>query len=1610
MGSQRTTVRSNNGNDIGGSGRSSNCSYLSNVRPENRSTLCSVMAQLTEETQPFFETTLKSKAVSENSTVKFSCVITGHPTPQITWYKDDKQLDRYCGLPKYEIFRNGQSHSLHIYNCTVEDAAIYQASAINTKGIVSCSGVLEVGEMNEFKIHERYFAKLKQKVENKCREAPDKENQEYLRTISPDRTQRKRRSTTEARGFLGESSPMEDEENKESVQAENPEAEFRLQEATVEKPDKNTAPVTDGAVCATTSGHGNNDKDNRSRTMYDPAQNIFTSHQPKSPFVKKKIKISNSAKAPKADIVVERMSRERTKDETSSSLTHASTEAVHANGISEVMEVENNIHLPFLHLDSKFKKENDKKSATEKAALNKSSSKNENPRDQATAFSKRLHLTKTVSPVAASSNHTLSENERKKKEKQENKGGHRDPEKHLETKKLISRVTSTQKQLSLKSTDLNMLKKVVHATERATTTDTNRKSKPASDKCLELRESTDKSRDSRTALPQCPCEVAESLLSEKETSSRQESESVSQPDVPCEVTHADMTRNDAPVRFEPPPDQGTISSQPPQNADDTQTFPLCSGLQAKTEKTAQDTLDKSRKSNESCSVVFTHQKKFLFDTHGATENIPGCNVSPATQQSQADKAIKAVERTEIQDVKKVDGNKVDKLAPSEKILEMETEAPGLQKTEQIKTAKTNDAGNKGSSVVTKNPSYLGNNEKQPISSLVEKTSSESQKLESDVFETPLPDQTQTSENVNSLESITDSQNHPKAEPKVISIAELLRSQIKALDLVQANSDFSLPAHANLAQGLTIAATGGSQEVRDDNIKCNGEANIFKPDNETEKSTSSKPPTNLKATLMEIYQQLNGKEEQVAASDVTSTPAQPLNELPVSFSSTGTSITELHGRNSDDAVKDISLVSDSSSKDSNDTPLSLTFKDGFPETLQSVLKQPETFIQKSGPPVRETHIKASIQETNSTILEHTKDETVQGPNVELLQTQIPPKNLNSKVERGLKEENVTLSDQLKVEEHDTKTTFTARLQTNCSERNSRPAKKENDTQLVQQESSEIKESLRSDPTPEPSPLIRRKNGISPISSATSQELASGARSKLSTPLAKPEEVEDNQTQTNDKSAKSTKISTSTASPSLSRRSSHLQSVGEQSPVTERRSPLVSRRKTVSEAQTLNQVLTEQIQTEGKSAEKDRHNPFKAPQVIRKIRAETFADASGQLKLWCQFFNILSDSIIKWYRNEEEIVQVKRNAGDETPVNLTVVQASSKDSGVYGCSITNEYGTDSTDFLLSAEILAGMSLREDLGVGEEIEMTPLIFSKGLADSGTWRNKFFGRIMMTESHIGDGCSHKVWRAKVIYGLEPVFESSDTCIIKVRNPITYGGKEESCLIERNLDIMKKECKIQNLAREYCKVFSAEARVIENFGSSLEVIPVYLMYRPANTVPYATVETDLGGVYKKYSVLDHTGKIISSPGSEAEQKCSTLQHWIFQWTNGNLLLTRLEGVDTKLTNVEISVKSTGHQGLSVEGNPKVFELFVSQHKCNYFCGLLGLKPLKVMDSLMTPTKPKSSRSPLLQRKKMTSPSSPQPGRKTAVSPRLPRKAEQEGDNTHTAEKTEDASKIGNMV
>ncbi|XP_078114093.1 alpha-protein kinase 3 [Sander vitreus] len=1646
MGSRRTMTRSSSsngrssdGDNISGSSRPSGCSYLSNVRPENRSTLCSMMAQLTEETQPSFETTLKSKAVSENCNVKFSCVVTGYPTPQVTWYKDDIQLDRYCGLPKYEIFRNGQNYSLHIYNCTVEDAAMYQASASNSKGIVSCSGVLEVGEMNEFKIHQRYFAKLKQKAENRRREAEGKENQEPIRTISPDRTQRKRRSTMEA--FLSTPSSMEDEGNEQSHQAVAVETVVRLQEATVEEVEEKPVPIANGAVSAVTNGQTISENGNKNGTyIYDSAQKIFTAHQPKTPFVKKKIKISNSTPGEQAS------EERRAINETLTSVAIACTESVQSEGNSEeFMEVENTDSSSAVDSDCRNMTEQHQKTETEEVSLAKRPLKNENICVEVAVPSQKEQLTASVPPTAlkSTSHETVSETEGKKAAKHEKEAGSKDTEQNLAMQNQSPHLTSTEGQSSAvvePQQPLSIVKGNISETEHVTVMDVGEKSKTSMGGCLPQGEPVNAPCENRNALPQCPHKQPGDQLSAKETNPCQNNVSVSA--LLNEVTqaHTMMSRNDAPVSIELPPHQMDV--QPPQKTlsesetttNNIQTPSLHSGLQAAVDKMIQDTWDHSRGSNESHTVLFTDLQKSTLQSPGGGENTQGYNVSSSAQQSQVDTAIKTFEGTEIQVSEKVEGNEVgeilvqsDSVAPNEKKVEMETESAALHMIEHTETEITKGTADKDTNVIIVDVCNKETEKNEHILKMAEGTSSALQNLKSSLFEPAIPLLTKTQKNTNTSElQIKDFQEIHKPVTKVISVAELLRSQLKALDSTLTNSMTAIAVNAGFVQDLTTAVTETCAELKEDGRKLE----VKKSDKKTE--TSITPPRNIKETLMEVYHQLyKTDQEQIQSQGATSPPVQalqkPLVIPPISVVDTCTTIETAGLQDSDKRydegflnmcqengastlvpLKDCPVVLLSGSENVKHNFPPLTSEDELTKRLTSGTVSPEP-----GTPL--AVIKASSQKINITVLEHAKGEPVQSKDMLTSETQ-----LNSKTVKTIPEMNSTTLDQYKIEEHDTK---------NCSLQSAKriPTKsvlgtdtQEENLHIIQQDSSMVEDFPRTDsfsnPTSEASPLLKKRESVSPISSATPQELASGARRKILVPKAKPEEASeatspvDNQIQKKEVPTESSKLFASpvtfSTSPSLSRRSPLLQPRGEQTSPGERRSPLLSRRKTTSETQAPSQPeeLHSPI-TEVKPAEKDKQDPFKAPQVIRKIRGETFADASGHLKLWCQFFNVLSDSTIKWYRNEERIAQIKKNAGDETQVNLAIVQASCKDSGVYGCTITNEYGSDSTDCLLSADILAGMSLREDLGVGEEIEMTPMIFNKGVADSGVWGNKLFGRIMMQESHIGDGCSHKVWRAKVIYGLEPVFESGNTCIIKVRNPIAYGGKAESCLIDRNLDIIKQECKIQNLAREYCKIFSAEARVIENFGPSLEVIPVYLMYRPANTVPYASVEADLTGVYQKYSVLDKTGRIDTRSGSEAEQKCCALQHWIFQWTNGNLLLTRLEGVDTKITNVGISVKSTGHQGLSVEGNPKVFEQFVSQHQCNYFCGLLTLRSLKVIDSLLTPMKPKGSKSPLLQRKMAAGSSSPQIGRKAAGSPRLPRKTEPEGRKTPTTQKAADAPK-----
>ncbi|XP_056463577.1 alpha-protein kinase 3 isoform X2 [Gadus chalcogrammus] len=1990
MSSRRVMQRSYSGDGRTGlhnaddvSGRPSSRSYLSNVRPESRSTLCSVMAQLAEETQPTFELTLRSRAVSEKCKVTFTCEVKGHPIPEVIWYKDDVQLDRYCGLPKYEIFRNGPNHCLHIYNCTVEDAAIYQASASNTKGIVSCSGVLEVGLMNEYLIHQRYFSKLKQKAENRRRDLEGRENQgvaeqEPLRSLSPDRSQRKRRSPMAPHFSAPGSMEVVPKPTRERPEAPGPGAEAageaRLQDstagATVAKPPllangESVAPAVNGHEgVMENGGKGGN------TYLYDSVQKVFTPHQPKIPLGEKKIKMSNKVEGVKENALGEGVSQDVSSDVRGCE-TQARNELVNAQGFSEEA-MESSPSFTALDSATPAKPEPGQKRTTEAAlnvdktpskkdevSLDGASARLERPKS-ATQKQKPVANTRSVDVSLAGSlrKHNGEHGSEGKQDKllSQGKAEHRDTKKtHLDSRSQKSPQVSpahrppthiatpkqplsrNQKQKDIKGSGVTAVDTAIGpaATELQTLstapkscTTVNMETNLAPVTPIKPSEPPSRPRRQGTTLRRCQsagdaedalCQSPGEQGCRKGTNPCAENVSVSEPQQLAEVTQAQAQPNqtDAPPGLKTPAPPRPVAAPPPRRTPSEE--PGVAGGQQHiahhpvpgTRRTARD---HSRGSSERNSVPFTDPATFPDRSLGNGQSSLGCSVSHAIQHP-GESAVKTEEGLDGPLEGEVDGHQAgtspvceERRALGQRKVDMEVDVVvALKEKEKAQIGATLDDSQKETvSITHAGVSHTEMKNEPVIKSRVE-THPMTHKTNITGFDTRNQQVTMELRSINVPNtSVSEQQINPlkesdKPEPYVLSVAEMMRSQIKALDSKMSNPStdetssasvdsiaatpiFALSTKKEAAKktvpdlreepkkvhdierALTIEveekietkppdqppkpSPPNTEAVASFNVPPQGEDNATVQDlektveidqrveaipgstpalldpaaeqfglqpriNPTE--CSPEQPQTPTAPSTEVLTSSTKGDDIVKGLDVESTKAIEGGGVTAVDTAIGPAVTELQTLSTapkscttvnmatnfplvypikpserveaipvstpavldttakqfglqpsinpkecspeqpqtatnpstevittnpltrgEDIVKGLDVESTKEMEPKTDPnsvsmpevpditlklfetppgihqqtttvctadpaltpitpaippeailsfsipPITVIDTESFADTGNTYSSMENEDIVDTGhecgtpspvslgnitdaPPAGATDLNTTITcsfnaslgggnckaltESNLSVTmtqEHRKPPSsvetgidtaelcctgdsseIIGPSLEhhspqhlvLVQgtdegfKQIPNPELQLNIESNLKSMPVlstTCVDAQKIPKLNRSSVETKQVIDSQQERN---------LSIIEPSTTAIAPQMPS--LNDEAPLQEVKSDAPTFSSATPKELALGARRKILIP--KPKTVEDNPTspkavdrepQSEEVLPKPSKVLPGAATPyplsvppSPSQQSLlAVEPIGQRTPPVRRRSPLLSRKSVAQETPGGGKESLQQPQaqrSEEKSAEKEKPDPFKAPQVIRKIRGESFSDASGHLKLWCQFFNVLSDSVISWYRDDVEVVQVNRSAGDETPVNLAIVQASKRDCGVYGCKITNDHGTDITDLLLSAEILGGMRLREDLGVGEEIEMTPLLLNKGVADSGVWGNKFFGRVMVQESHIGGGCSRKTWRAKVVYGLEPVFESGTTCVIKMGNRIAYGGKGEAQLTERNVEMERQRCRIQSLAREYCKIFSAESRVVENFGPCLEVIPVYLMYRPANTVPYATVETDLKGVYLKYCKLSAGNGLVSRTGSEVELKCCALQHWIHQWTNGNLLFTQMEGVDNKLTNVGISIKSTGYQGLSAVGNPDLLEQFVSQHQCNYYCGLLGLRSLKPTDSLQTPSsKSRGSKSPLLQRKTAAGTHSPGTARRVALSPRLPRKADGEQDRSKSPMKAKEDS------
>ncbi|XP_074458047.1 alpha-protein kinase 3 isoform X2 [Larus michahellis] len=1454
-------------------------SYLLGIRPQNRSTFCAIISQLTEETQPLFETTIKSRSVSEDSDAKFTCIVTGYPQPEVTWYKDDEEMDRYCGLPKYEIFRHGNRHTLQLYKCREEDAGIYQASARNNKGIVSCSGVLEVGTMTEFKIHQKWFDKIKRKAAEKLREIEQgkkrgKENVEVekLQGMSPDRLQRKRRLARDLNLRSGASQWEKEDAAKVHV------------------------------------------ADSQSSLHEDVAE-------PKEPPVNVVTGFPNKLIAPlKAEVTTNG---------------DASLESVEENGngfLTYIYETVEDLASKPMTKDSAAKKK--KKVEAPPAAKQEVSKREESGRDRANPSPNP----RFAPPVPLRRNaHLRVPND----EEVENSPKIKEPGKAVNQDTKING-------------DLHFSLKEMYFDNQV---------KPAAGK----EEAGAKEEAASKAAQQS---VAVSRQTEDAPSSSEVSEAGP---VPSEGQRGQHQAQKSEGNKAVSPEVAATVGQP------------ASGLKHPVSSPTIETGQQANKSEE------------------LRKEMPAC-------QEIRESGKRTNPRLRPRETPKPPAPSPDHVEPtkehppSRKQAEGHSHAPEGRETQQGLSNQEDKSQGEEEPLLTKSsPPEPGEN--TPLEQIAHQTAIEDGKCKGAGAEVtgshPGAESGQSSAKEPSPRTVHKEvggtplghQETETAAPVSVPVAKEERLPTPAAGTAAAQ-DVPLAAHVTPGMEATAGVVPSGAQLlppasRETEIKQAGGSALQQKLPASTLAGESAKPVAMGPQGKEGGEQTDTTPRQRLAAPsgafegvIEVQPQVPL-VLPSPDRPQEMSLEEkVQHKNLVSSLKNYLLLLLQMSDSSKDA----TKEDADPRDKE----QPEA----EAAVVPEIGIAGLSPRTSRRVLEKVQ-------NNQLFQTaeNLPLTPRTSRRITGMiNEEFVTSKEMLACKP------VPPKRRTRVAPEAEGPPQLSVPAIVVGSMPAAGAGQLPSDISNLPPASPEKENPgdlLAALPCATPEELASGARRKIYLPKTKQVGEEEEAIPESQGHVRSP-----TVSPRQSRKSAaQLQTPAlAPSPPMEQRSPTLTRKMATLEVPKLYEEPTsdssgdhevpEDAKPEAQPAEsKKANNPFKAPQVIRKIRAEQFSDASGNLKLWCQFFNILSDSKLMWYKDEIPVAEAQRSAGDEGQAALAVVQASQKDCGVYRCVISNEYGTDSTDFLLSPEVLSGFVLREEIEVGEEIEMTPMVFAKGLADAGYWGDKLFGRVVSEDMEVGAGFLRKACRARAIYGLEPIFESGCTCVIKVHNFIVFGTKNENSLIEKNYDITIQECKIQNSSREYCKIFAAEARAVPDFGAVPEIIPVYLIYRPSNNIPYATMEEDLGRPCEQYCVTERDGSLVARGTSEIVLKCCTFQHWVYQWTNGNILVTDMEGVGWKMTNVRIATNLKGFQGLKESCFPSLLEQFVAAHQCNRYCGILGLKTLE-------PAKPKGSKSPSMGRKSaQSSPqlqkkglASPQGTRKAAVSPKSSRRAAETGE------------------
>ncbi|XP_010863203.2 alpha-protein kinase 2 [Esox lucius] len=381
------------------------------------------------------------------------------------------------------------------------------------------------------------------------------------------------------------------------------------------------------------------------------------------------------------------------------------------------------------------------------------------------------------------------------------------------------------------------------------------------------------------------------------------------------------------------------------------------------------------------------------------------------------------------------------------------------------------------------------------------------------------------------------------------------------------------------------------------------------------------------------------------------------------------------------------------------------------------------------------------------------------------------------------------------------------------------------------------------------------------------------------------------------------------------------------------------------------------------------PKEVPRVVQPIQAVSVIDDPQSLDLWCQFTAVFTDYTVTWTREGDVLAETKRSAGDERGVSLTITKASNKDLGKYSCRLICSHGSVVLDYLLTYEVLSEIVIpatpqksttattTEMLGEEEAVNCCCLLFKEDFLSDQYFGENQSASLVTEKEHFGEGMHRKAFRTRLQAGMVTVFTQNHPCVLKVHNAISYGTKNNEELVQKNYNLAVEECHVQNTAREYIKAWTAVTQTQDTFGEVPEIIPIYLVHRPSNDIPYATLEEELMGEFVKYSVRDGKEINLKRRDSEAGQKCCAFQHWVYQNTEGNLLVTDMQGVGMRLTDVGIATCKKGYKGFKGNCATSFIDQFKALHLCNKYCEILGLKSLQPKPKKAVGPKPKPTQS-----------------------------------------------------